>query len=114
MGQRMEIKDPKGKLGPGPGGYAADKAKKQNFSYSMGGKLEDIEFKKKAYVPGPGQHNPELRSDIPSTKFGTGQRGKLGGDSIAPGPGAYGQDSSKIQKAAPKFGFGTSNRNETS
>lgn len=34
MGSRYEVKDLRGKLGPGPGGYAVDKAKKQNFSYS--------------------------------------------------------------------------------
>ena len=89
MGQRTAIKDPKGKLGPGPGGYAVDKAKVSNFAFSMGGKFEDLEQKKKLFVPGPGTHSPELRTDIPSTKFGSGQRGKLGGDSIAPGPGAY-------------------------
>lgn len=46
MGVRYEIKTLEGKLGPGPGGYTVDKQKKQNFSFSMGGKLEDIEFKK--------------------------------------------------------------------
>ena len=34
MGLKLEVKDPRGKLGPGPGGYAIDKQKKQNFSYS--------------------------------------------------------------------------------
>jgi len=43
-------------LGPGPGGYNVDKAKKQNFSFSMGNKLEDIEFKKRNFQPGPGNY----------------------------------------------------------
>ena len=103
---------PKGKLGPGPGGYAVDKAKVQNFSFSMGGKLEDIAFEKQRYVPGPGQHSPDKRNDIPSMKFGSGQRTTLGGNSIAPGPGAYVQDSSVISTKAPRFGFGTSTRDE--
>ena len=34
MGMRTEIKDQRGKLGPGPGNYAVDKAKQANFSYS--------------------------------------------------------------------------------
>ena len=34
MGLKTEIKNPLGKLGPGPGGYSVDKAKKQNFAYS--------------------------------------------------------------------------------
>ena len=78
----------------------------------MGGKLEDIEFKKRNFVPGPGTHDPEKRQNIPSMKFGTGQRSSLEGKALAPGPGAYGQDASKVQKSAPKFGFGTSMRAE--
>lgn len=76
----------------------------------MGGKLEDLEFKKRNYVPGPGTHNPEKRVDIPSMKFGTGQRSSLDTKTIAPGPGAYAQDSQKLKTASPKFGFGTSMR----
>lgn len=78
----------------------------------MGGKLEDLEFKKRNYVPGPGTHNPEKRHDIPSMKFGSGQRSSLDKKTIAPGPGAYAQDPSKTQKSSPKFGFGTSTRND--
>ena len=62
----------------------------------MGGKLEDIEFKKRNFVPGPGQHSPEKRNDIPSMKFGSGQRGALGGGSISPGPGTYAQEANKV------------------
>ena len=42
------------------------------LAFRMGGKLENLEFKKRNYVPGPGTHNPEKRHDIPSMKFGTG------------------------------------------
>ena len=76
----------------------------------MGGKLEDLEFKKRNYVPGPGTHNPEKRNDIPSMKFGSGQRTELAQKSLSPGPGGYDQDASKTQKSAPKFGFGTGTR----
>jgi len=34
MGVKYEIKELGGKLGPGPGGYSVDKAKKQNFAFS--------------------------------------------------------------------------------
>ena len=34
MGMRTTINVPKGKLGPGPGGYAVDKAKASNFAFS--------------------------------------------------------------------------------
>lgn len=56
MGVKFEQKSLKGVLGPGPGGYSVDKAKKANLSYSMGSKLEDIEFKKRNFAPGPGNY----------------------------------------------------------
>jgi len=49
MGEKTKIKQLAGVLGPGPGGYAVDKAKVQNFAFSMGAKLEDIEFKKRNF-----------------------------------------------------------------
>ncbi len=75
----------------------------------MGGKLEDLEFKKRNYVPGPGTHEPEKRHDIPSMKFGSGQRSSLEVKTSSPGPGAY-QGENRTQKSAPRFGFGTSTR----
>ena len=45
IGERRELKMLKGDLGPGPGGYSNDKLKKHNHSYSMGQRLEDLEFK---------------------------------------------------------------------
>ena len=77
----------------------------------MGGKLEDLEFKKRNFVPGPGTHEPNKRVDIPSMKFGSGQRSSLDTKTLAPGPGMYAQDTEKLKSAAPKFGFGTSTRN---
>ena len=79
----------------------------------MGGKLEDISFKKRSFVPGPGTHEPVKRNDIPSIKFGTGQRSSLTGlnsNSVSPGPGNYAQEKEMTLNSAPKFGFGTSNR----
>ena len=111
MGSKLRLKQLQGALGPGPGGYAVDKAKKKDFSYSMGGKLQDIAFSKQAYKPGPGTHSPEKRNDIPSMRFGTGQRSDLGGKTYSPGPGAYTGNNAVSQKSAPRFGFGTSTRN---
>ena len=45
----------------------------------MGGKLEDLEFKKRNFVPGPGTHEPNKRVDIPSMKFGSSMRASLEG-----------------------------------
>jgi hypothetical protein len=64
----------------------------------MGGKLEDLEFKKRNYVPGPGTHEPNKRHDIPSMKFGTGQRSSMEGNAWSPGPGNYNQDPAHTQK----------------
>lgn len=89
MGTKTVIKQLKGKLGPGPGGYSVDKPKNENLSFSMGGKLEDLEFKAKLYVPGPGSHNPSPERNAPQTKFGSDVRKTFKSNVISPGPGAY-------------------------
>ena len=43
----------------------------------MGGKLEDLNFKKRNFVPGPGTHSPEVKKDGPKMVFGSGQRSEL-------------------------------------
>ena len=88
-----------GVLGPGPGGYNVDKQKSQNFAFSMGSKLEDLEFKKRNFQPGPGNYEVKPIKDIPSMKFGTGSRTSLDGGKevkMKPGPGAYTGNSSTI------------------
>ena len=88
-----------GVLGPGPGGYSVDKQKVQNFAYSMGAKLENIEFKKRNFQPGPGNYEIKPRDSIPSMKFGTGSRSSLDGGKeikMKPGPGAYAGDAHTI------------------
>ena len=43
-------------------------------------------------------------------KFGTGQRSELGGGKevrAKPGPNVYSADPSKVERNAPKFGFGS-------
>ena len=77
----------------------------------MGNKLEDLEFKAKLYVPGPGTHNPSPQRDAPQTKFGSDVRRIFKGNPLSPGPGAYQQESSRsIKKSAPSYGFGSSTR----
>ena len=49
MGEKTKIKQLAGVLGPGPGGYNVDKQKSANFQFSMGAKLEDLEFKKRNF-----------------------------------------------------------------
>ena len=78
----------------------------------MGGKLEDLEFKHHVlFKPGPGVYENDKLKTIPSMKFGTGQRGDLETlkeQNHKPGPDKYDADPTRIQTAAPKFGFGTS------
>ena len=65
----------------------------------MGGKLEDLEFKKKNFAPGPGRYENEKKNSIPSMRFGTGMRSSLDGDKeskMKPGPNVYSADPSKI------------------
>ena len=113
MGEKTKIKQLAGVLGPGPGGYTVDKVKVQNYAYSMGSKLDDIEFGKQKYKPGPGNYEVMPRTSIPSMKFGTGSRTSLDGGKemkSKPGPGAYSGEPHNIQKSSPKFGFGSSTR----
>ena len=79
----------------------------------MGSKLEDIEFKKRNFQPGPGNYQPEKKGSIPSMKFGSGSRSNLEGGKetkMKPGPGAYTANNFFVQKQSPKFGFGSSVR----
>ena len=45
----------------------------------MGSKLEDLEFKKRNFSPGPGNYEPKVRGSIPSMKFGSSMRASLEG-----------------------------------
>lgn len=59
---------------PGPGQYAADKQKQENYSFSMGGRLKDA---KGLPVPGPGTYDAKADAVLTAVKqarFGTGQR----------------------------------------
>jgi hypothetical protein len=40
----------------------------------MGSKLEDLEFKKNSYQPGPGTYALKSMHHPPTMKFGTGSR----------------------------------------
>jgi hypothetical protein len=47
-----------GELGKGPGAYdVRGKQKNDNYAYTMRSKLEDIEFKKQNFTPGPGKYS---------------------------------------------------------
>ena len=58
----------------------------------MGAKLEDIEFKKRNFQPGPGAYEIKSMEKPPTMKFGTGSRASLDGgkeQKLKPGPGTY-------------------------
>jgi hypothetical protein len=49
------------KIGKGPAQFNVSSPKKNNFSYSMGGKLDDFENKKNDFIPGPGVYDPKVQ-----------------------------------------------------
>lgn len=75
---------------PGPGAYSAKMMEKSGPAYSMYARPNT---KDDAWVPGPGQYQPNSGSDsyYKAVKIGTGNRSNLGmGDrSKDPGPGHY-------------------------
>lgn len=83
----------------------------------MGKKLKDLEFEKRNFAPGPGRYDDKKQFSIASMKFGTGSRISFDGGKEAlckPGPDKYSADPSKIQRAAPMFGFGSQKRTSES
>ena len=51
---------PQGAIGPGPNSGTGQLPKINELAYSMAVPLEDINFKKQVYKPGPGQYSPTL------------------------------------------------------
>ena len=101
---------------PGPGAYKQDKQKRENYSYSFGGKIDDLLAKQQMYKPGPGNYEHRGQLDVPSTKFGSGQRGNLEHSRDirnVPGPGSYKQEKESVLRMSPKFGFGSSKRGKS-
>lgn len=79
----------------------------------MGSKLEDLEFKKRNFSPGPGNYEPKVRNSIPSMKFGSGMRASLEGGKESlqkPGPGAYTGEYTRVKNQSPQYRFGSSTR----
>ena len=106
------------KLTPGPGSYAQEKAKLGDLQYSMACKLADS---KGLLVPGPGTYKNDNRADLvfdaaKQTKIGTGGRSKmeLPQARIVPGAGEHSPDYRFLKTASPRFGFGTTKRNNAS
>ena len=65
----------------------------------MGSKLEDLDFAKQNFKPGPGRYDNEKMHSIPSMRFGTGTRTSMDGAKegrFKPGPGVYSADPTKV------------------
>ena len=102
---------------PGPGNYNISR-NLGKVSYSFGLKTPIQNGSK--YAPGPGAYS--LRGsfiNIPGSKIGTSTRDddfKRAQRVGSPGPGNYRYDTtivhSALKKDAPKFGFGTADRNK--
>ncbi|CDW90416.1 triosephosphate isomerase [Stylonychia lemnae] len=100
---------------PGPGNYNIPSKMKDGPKYVMGLKGRDL-GKEMLYVPGPGQYHPDfstLKQKHPTFKIGSEQR--IPGDKTTirqvPGPGNY-SPQKRPQSAAPKYGFGSSTRQQ--
>ena len=79
--------DDSGLAQPGPGQYNNDKNKKDNYQYSMGAKLQTLTNERN---PGPGAYTHKGTLEVPSSKFGTGQRSSLNpNEKGSPGPGQH-------------------------
>lgn len=81
----------------------------------MGGKLEDLVFKKRNFQPGPGAYEIKSLENPPTTKFGSEKRADLSGGKETkqkPGPGTYGGDYRVTVSQSPNWGFGSGQRTE--
>ena len=80
----------------------------------MGQRLPDI--KETTRVPGAGAYDgstQKLQKSMPSFSMGARLQGSIGKDNRVPGPGNYDQHQ-KDKKNAPRYGFGTSTRENAS
>ena len=97
---------------PGPGNYQTI-VPRDTPLYSMGSKLEDLEFKKRNFQPGAGTYNPTKESTVkkfPAYSMGAKLKGELGKANNVPGPGTYVNSAEKLRNKSPSFGFGTMKR----
>jgi hypothetical protein len=110
-GERPGLHPTFGKQIPGPGTYDISRDVIQGPKYPMGIKYH---IKKNTEsVPGPGAYDPHgsvYMEKNAGAIIGTSERPMLYSNEMTPGPGMY-----KIEKKsmAPKYGFGTSKKNNT-
>jgi len=109
--QNSETADLKNR--PGPGQYLTKSFVGEGPKIGIKARGPEKELSK-SIAPGPGAYQPKLDAIIqkpPAVGLGKGSRdGAFNSKAAAvPGPGAY---ASEIKKEGPKFGFGTSKRNE--
>eukprot|EP00347_Sterkiella_histriomuscorum_P006966 403350761 len=97
---------------PGPGQYSPER-KERKFAFTMGSRYKTLDQKMKAGVPGPGEYDQERQKSIPSIKFGTSSRQSFDIKKHMPGPGEYVGNFDNVNKAAPKYGFGTGKREDS-
>ena len=109
-------------ISPGPNIYDIPSKLNEGPKYGMGLRTIDITNTKRDYIPGPGKYdtstadylNSKMKAE-PSFSMGTGQRADLANIkevSKMPGPGNY-DGTHDTKKNAPHYGFGTSNRDNS-
>ena len=104
---------------PGPNVYDADSKKNVMRSapaFGFGTSKRPQSQYTRMHAPGPGQYPITSLVGTESQGKSLGQRLTRGKTSnqFSPGPGAYSVQFSQSMKSAPKFGIGTSTRNDTS
>ena len=70
----------KGELGNGPAMYSVDKPRKNDLRFSMAGRLEDLEFRKRNFAPGPGNYdlqNTQNKNHVNPLRFSFGGEKRL-------------------------------------
>lgn len=114
--QRKGPVDAKTAFTPGPGNYALDPMaiNPGKGKFYMGQRLPAM--KETTAVPGAGSYNPspeKTKGQLPAYSMKIKLASDLGRDNRLPGPGAYDANLND-KKAAAKFGFGTSTRDNVS
>mmetsp|Transcript_18911 Transcript_18911/g.42140 ORF Transcript_18911/g.42140 Transcript_18911/m.42140 type:complete len:172 (-) Transcript_18911:243-758(-) len=100
---------PKGASQPGPGQYSPDDPNMVSVRFGFGTSTRGP-VAKRSSGPGPGSY--ETRAGLEGApKYTVAARRTQSAGAAVPGPGQYQQGAVKsVQEAAPKWGFGTSNR----
>lgn len=116
LSKRLNDRNREKEVVPGPGNYIIPSSiGKSNAGFSLKSKYEDLEFKRKIKIPGPGDYNTEsvvcMHKRAPSCTMGkSGSKISLY-YSTNPGPGAYEPKPEVIRKKPSRWKISNAGRN---